>query len=458
LELEANQFVYQECSKADATFAAETLARFIEQLFYELNNQKKVDQQLVRSLESCKLDLRRFGAKYTADSSRPYFLGLHEKENTVIKATHKKKIENLSKGDIQLDSIDPKKVIQNISSKQLTDDEESILSKGLQFCIETKIKNQIEFKTDIELMAFSILKHLDKPEEKTLNTKLTDCIRRAANQALKINKNKKIINVKKNELIALKSLLKNKDIVIMKADKGSSCVVMDKQQYKSKVHELLSTGNSFRKMDEKDKTGKTNTIEHVIKTMEKKLDYRLTELKKAKKLNQDDYDFIKCTGSRCPVLFCQPKVHKNGMPLRPIISTTNSYSYKLAKYLKKMLEDARPKPKSYIKDSFSFAKLIQQQKPSKHDMMISLDVESLFTHVPVQEAIELAINIIMEKKKKEKSFTKLAEKDLRNLFELAVTNTPFRFYDQLYMQVDGVSMGSPLAPILADIFMNHVEQ
>ncbi|CAF2893742.1 unnamed protein product [Rotaria sp. Silwood2] len=82
LELEANQFVYQECSKTDATFAAETLARFIEQLFYELNNEKKVDQQLVRSLESCKLDLRRFGAKYTADSSRPYFLG-YEREDVV---------------------------------------------------------------------------------------------------------------------------------------------------------------------------------------------------------------------------------------------------------------------------------------------------------------------------------------------------------------------------------------
>jgi hypothetical protein len=94
----------------------------------------------------------------------------------------------------------------------------------------------------------------------------------------------------------------------------------------------------------------------------------------------------------------------------------------------------------------------------KNDMMISLDVESLFTNIPVREAIELSINIIMEKKKKDKNYTKLAAKDLRNLFELAVTNTPFRFYDQLYMQVDGVSMGSPLAPIIADVFMTHIEQ
>ncbi|CAF2060717.1 unnamed protein product [Rotaria magnacalcarata] len=82
LELEAKQFVYQECSKTEATFTVETLARFIDQRFYELNNLKKIDQQLVRSVESCRLDLRRFGVKFTANSSRPYFLG-HEREDVV---------------------------------------------------------------------------------------------------------------------------------------------------------------------------------------------------------------------------------------------------------------------------------------------------------------------------------------------------------------------------------------
>lgn len=146
------------------------------------------------------------------------------------------------------------------------------------------------------------------------------------------------------------------------------------------------------------------------------------------------------------------------MPLRPIISTTNSYNYKLAKFLTKLVEDARPKPKSFVKDSLSFARLMQQQKPATNDLMISLDVESLFTNVPVYEAIELAVKIIINKKKTHKNYTKLTEKDLRDLFQLAVTNTPFRFYNQLYMQTDGVSMGSPLAPILADIFMTYIEE
>ncbi|CAF5167870.1 unnamed protein product, partial [Rotaria magnacalcarata] len=82
LESEAKQFVFEQSSKTEATFTVGTLVIFIDNRFYELNNLKKVDQRLVRSIESCKLDLRRFGAKFTANSSRPYFLG-HEQEDVV---------------------------------------------------------------------------------------------------------------------------------------------------------------------------------------------------------------------------------------------------------------------------------------------------------------------------------------------------------------------------------------
>ena len=44
LELEAKQFIFEDRSKKEATFTAETLARFIDNRFYELNNVQKVDQ------------------------------------------------------------------------------------------------------------------------------------------------------------------------------------------------------------------------------------------------------------------------------------------------------------------------------------------------------------------------------------------------------------------------------
>ncbi|CAF1580274.1 unnamed protein product, partial [Didymodactylos carnosus] len=82
LEVEARQYVLEGCTRKDSSFTAEKLARFIDKRFYEVTNIKKVDDTLVRSVESCRLDIRRFGAKYESNTGRPYFLG-HEREDVV---------------------------------------------------------------------------------------------------------------------------------------------------------------------------------------------------------------------------------------------------------------------------------------------------------------------------------------------------------------------------------------
>jgi hypothetical protein len=158
------------------------------------------------------------------------------------------------------------------------------------------------------MMAHRILKQLDEPKCKSLDKCLIDCIKRSAYQSLKINKNKKTINISTDELKGLKSLLKDKSIVIMRADKGRSCILMDKEQYIVKVKQLLATGNIFRKMNNTDEKGIINTIEHDMKKMEAKLNYRIGDLKRVKKLSEDEHKWIRAAGTRCSVLFCQPKV------------------------------------------------------------------------------------------------------------------------------------------------------
>jgi hypothetical protein len=82
LKLENRQFVSEECSKKEASFIAESLAKFVDDRFYEFNDIKTVDQRHIRSIESCRLDLRRCGAKFTTNAARPYFLQ-HEREDVV---------------------------------------------------------------------------------------------------------------------------------------------------------------------------------------------------------------------------------------------------------------------------------------------------------------------------------------------------------------------------------------
>ena len=86
--------------------------------------------------------------------------------------------------------------------------------------------------------------------------------------------------------------------------------------------------------------------------------------------------------------------------------------------------------------------------------LISFDVTSLFTNIPLSEAIDIAINLIFENSPDIK-FTK---RELRKLFRIATSETHFTFNGSIFDQIDGVAMGSPLAPVLANLFMGFHEQ
>jgi hypothetical protein len=82
IETEAKVFAFESCSHKSADFTALDLANFIDTKFYEISQTAKVTDVLVRSVESCRLDLRRWGAKFQPNSQRPYFEG-HERPDVV---------------------------------------------------------------------------------------------------------------------------------------------------------------------------------------------------------------------------------------------------------------------------------------------------------------------------------------------------------------------------------------
>ncbi|CAF3154222.1 unnamed protein product [Rotaria sp. Silwood2] len=83
IEADARAFVVQACSQKSADFKAADLAQFIDTKYYELTRiEKRTEDDLIRSERSCRLDLRRWGAKFEANSQRPYFEG-HERNDVV---------------------------------------------------------------------------------------------------------------------------------------------------------------------------------------------------------------------------------------------------------------------------------------------------------------------------------------------------------------------------------------
>ena len=106
-------------------------------------------------------------------------------------------------------------------------------------------------------------------------------------------------------------------------------------------------------------------------------------------------------------------------------------------------------PKEFCADdTFSFVQDIRNLS-TQDQFMVSYDVTSLFTNIPLDETIQLAVDTVFESNPN----IKISKKELKDLFHFATTMSHFLFDGNFYDQIDGVAMGSPLGPVLANLFM-----
>ena len=139
--------------------------------------------------------------------------------------------------------------------------------------------------------------------------------------------------------------------------------------------------------------------------------------------------------------------------MRPILSSYSTPNYKLAKFLVPLLEPFT-RNNYTVKNSLEFKEKIIVQDSDL--FMVSLDIESLFTNIPVEETINIILNkIFIEPDFLFHNFTRT---DFKQLLELAVQDTAFIFDGVAFKQAEGMAMGSPLGPTFANIFMNSLEE
>ena len=105
-----------------------------------------------------------------------------------------------------------------------------------------------------------------------------------------------------------------------------------------------------------------------------------------------------------------------------------------------------------------FAEEITTVKIKQDDVLISYDVFSLFTSIPLDETIELLADKAFCNNWFNLSYDlKISKNDLIELLTIATKEQLFQFDGQLYGQIDGVAMGSPLGPLFANFFICHIE-
>ena len=77
--------------------------------------------------------------------------------------------------------------------------------------------------------------------------------------------------------------------------------------------------------------------------------------------------------------------------------------------------------------------------------MVSFDVKSLFTNVPLEKTIEITLERTSDRKEIK---TQITRPEMKELLTLCIKNIHFTFDNQVYQQNDGMAMGSPLLPVL----------
>ena len=144
--------------------------------------------------------------------------------------------------------------------------------------------------------------------------------------------------------------------------------------------------------------------------------------------------------------------------MRPILSATGTYNFKLAKWLDEKLKSLSIN-KYTVSDPLKFAEELRGKQMANGDILVSYDVTSLFTNVPVDETIQILADKAFEKEWFNWKYKlKLEKSELVELLNLAVKHQLFQIDGKLYEQVDGVAMGSPLGPLMANTFMCSLEE
>ena len=105
-----------------------------------------------------------------------------------------------------------------------------------------------------------------------------------------------------------------------------------------------------------------------------------------------------------------------------------------------------------LKDSCEFAKDIINQNSTC--FMASSDVDSLFTNVPLDKTIKICIDELSKSKMTVSGFNK---KEMFEMLSLTLKESIISLDKKDYSQIDGLAMGSPLGPTLANIFLCYHE-
>ena len=322
----------------------------------------------------------------------------------------------------------------NLSNYELNADQKELLSLGPKFHYKKKPDPLVK-KVEMEVLYESILRLADK-DFVTVNENLQPQLL-AESTRIRDFSFSQVITKKLRE--AGKSLKEHDEIIIRKADKSNCFVVIDRAEYKQKLDTILSDHTKFTPLQRNPTSDLKTEMNKLIKSANEQSKQTL---------------FKPIVGEYKPgYLYGTVKIHKPGNPLRPIISQIPTPIYETAKTLNNLIAPYLP-ARYQINSTDEFIQLLRVS--NTEGKFVSIDVESLFTNVPLEETIEIICHNVYNHPSMLPPL--MNAPTLRKMLIACTSQCPFLHMDgKVYVQNNGVAMGSPLGVTFANYYMTNLE-
>ena len=240
-------------------------------------------------------------------------------------------------------------------------------------------------------------------------------------------------NISKEEFKALRELKKDNNRLILTADKGVALVVINKADYIKKAEDLLKE-DTYKRIPEDPTVKQKNKLINILKN-----------IKTEGGLNEESYRRLYPTGAGSPKFYGLPKIHKPGIPLRPIISSIGTVTYNTAKELVKILKPLVGLSKHHVHNTRDFVEQLKEIRLKKEESMVSYDVTAHFTSVPIPPALKIIEEKLIQDKDLQQR-TSMSIKHVIKLLDFCLRSTYFVFQGQYYEQVERCSNGVTTQP------------
>jgi len=328
----------------------------------------------------------------------------------------------------------------NISNTLIPDDVVGLLQLGEGFCLPPSNESHllIEHIKQIE-NSFGRLKQWHSCIN-TMRSHFVDFLKPI--RKLKIYRSDIDIKITESVLNTKRFIKEHPNIIFTRADKGNTVVALDRDEYVRNMEACLSDPDTYTLL----KHNPANKLLSDLKTILKRWNDR-------KYIASFTYSLLNTSNAILPRAYGLPKIHKTGYPLRIIISSTGSPLHNLANFLHKILIKSLPPHFSHIKNSSQLIEKLSNIFIPSDCCLVSFDVVSLFTNVP----IDMALEIIKEKWFHIQTHTNLPQNEFFLAIKFVLESTYFHFNNRVYKQTYGAPMGSPLSPVVADLILQKLE-